>query len=601
MVSYFYSRPCGRGDASERAVSRNSPPISTHAPAGGATGKLCAAIRAQLFLLTPLREGRLAVRRLAFLGGIFLLTPLREGRRGHRYKATRNCIHFYSRPCGRGDEDALDAAHKAIISTHAPAGGATKSNYICPTMVSYFYSRPCGRGDASERAVSRNSPPISTHAPAGGATGKLCAAIRAQLFLLTPLREGRLAVRRLAFLGGIFLLTPLREGRRGHRYKATRNCIHFYSRPCGRGDGIIYRTAGGPDFISTHAPAGGATRRQARRRGREVISTHAPAGGATRSSANTSACRSNFYSRPCGRGDRGEGGFDVVRQAISTHAPAGGATRISAPRNRQSAGISTHAPAGGATLRTGEGEMRQKLFLLTPLREGRRWASSQMRTNICGFLLTPLREGRRRRGRADAPGRCISTHAPAGGATITGGMTEWQADFISTHAPAGGATMSDAAGLVREAVFLLTPLREGRPPSIYGVTPTIAAFLLTPLREGRRSASSPADCAGPYFYSRPCGRGDEYESGERVPNSISTHAPAGGATIPDNLLPMLRDLFLLTPLREGRPKRPASRPQITRFLLTPLREGRLASRRGSISAGAISTHAPAGGATQSSS
>ena len=109
---------------------------------------------------------------------------------------------------------------------------------------------------------------------------------------------------------------------------------------------------------------------------------------------------------------------------------------------------------------------KPSIFLLTPLREGRR-ASSQMRTNICGFLLTPLREGRPdaslapelftrlflltplREGRHDLQSRIttmnrISTHAPAGGATkLTTG--EVNTDIISTHAPAGGATQAAAS------------------------------------------------------------------------------------------------------------------------------------------------------------
>ena len=78
--------------------------------------------------------------------------------------------------------------------------------------------------------------------------------------------------------------------------------------------------------ISTHAPAGGATFHQGAnkhariiflltplREGRPsptlaaaqklFISTHAPAGGATRSSRTGGGRRTNFYSRPCGRGD----------------------------------------------------------------------------------------------------------------------------------------------------------------------------------------------------------------------------------------------------------------------------------------------------------
>ena len=57
--------------------------------------------------------------------------------------------------------------------------------------------------------------------------------------------------------------------------------------------------------------------------------------------------------------------------------------------------------------------------------------------------------------------------------------------------------------------------------------------------------------------------------------SISTHAPAGGAT------------------RQMAPKRSAEHL----FLLTPLREGRHREGRNMAKAKVISTHAPAGGAT----
>ena len=80
-----------------------------------------------------------------------------------------------------------------------------------------------------------------------------------------------------------------------------------------------------------------------------------------------------------------------------------------------------------------------------------------------------------------------------------------------------------------------------------------SGFLLTPLREGRPRRRDSQHAPDPYFYSRPCGRGDAI-NGE----------PLSSATA-----------FLLTPLREGR------------------REGRRDGRRRE----AISTHAPAGGAT----
>ena len=126
---------------------------------------------------------------------------------------------------------------------------------------------------------------------------------------------------------------------------------------------------------------------------------------------------------------------------------------------------------------------KPSIFLLTPLREGRR-ASSQMRTNICGFLLTPLREGRPdaslapelftrlflltplREGRHDLQSRIttmnrISTHAPAGGATPNNpNVRKISTDFYSR--PCGRGDIGDAMGATTEFIFLLTPLREGR-------------------------------------------------------------------------------------------------------------------------------------------
>ena len=55
------------------------------------------------------------------------------------------------------------------------------------------------------------------------------------------------------------------------------------------------------------------------------------------------------------------------------------------------------------------------------------------------FLLTPLREGR----------RDVS-------------VTMVYALAISTHAPAGGATQGNPGVIFTPHVFLLTPLREGR-------------------------------------------------------------------------------------------------------------------------------------------
>ena len=57
----------------------------------------------------------------------FLLTPLREGRRTRCGRRSGGFPYFYSRPCGRGDVDGIKNGFLNMwISTHAPAGGATR-------------------------------------------------------------------------------------------------------------------------------------------------------------------------------------------------------------------------------------------------------------------------------------------------------------------------------------------------------------------------------------------------------------------------------------------------------------------------------------------
>ena len=213
-----------------------------------------------------------------------------------------------------------------------------------------------------------------------------------------------------------------------------------------------------------------------------------------------------FYSRPCGRGDAEDGHEFPVRRDISTHAPAGGATlrggvRIGLGR------ISTHAPAGGATRLIffricscsfhfysrpcGRGDMSViwthepvALFLLTPLREGRPTRCCRAE-NLSLFLLTPLREGRHNAVVDIAlDGDVISTHAPAGGAT--GGARAAHGDVvISTHAPAGGATEYSEPRRRQEPYFYSRPCGRGDLPP--GTIPVAGRY---------------------HFYSRPCGRGD---------------------------------------------------------------------------------------------
>ena len=169
------------------------------------------------------------------------------------------------------------------------------------------------------------------------------------------------------------------------------------------------------------------------------------------------------------------------------------------------------------------------------------------------FLLTPLREGRPDWHRTANHCNCISTHAPAGGATLEGRVGDVRREGISTHAPAGGATLHPIHSIPPGGDFYSRPC--GRGDTSGGKRRARnQAFLLTPLREGRRSPLRwPGRCS-PHFYSRPCGRGDFTRS--KIVN------------------------------------------QLEQFLLTPLREGRLERQKSDITMLLISTHAPAGGATR---
>ena len=83
-------------------------------------------------------------------------------------------------------------------------------------------------------------------------------------------------------------------------------------------------------------------------------------------------------------------------------------------------------------------------------------------------------------------------------------------------------------------------------------TAALFVFLLTPLREGRLVTVSMYSFAD-NFYSRPCGRGDFVLVYGFDVSNISTHAPAGGATVWQfHKRRHIVNQFLLTPLREGR-------------------------------------------------
>ncbi len=145
----------------------------------------------------------------------------------------------------------------------------------------------------------------------------------------------------------LFLLTPLREGRPDQQ-KGLYQADHFYSRPCGRGDVDPYNGTVRVDSISTHAPAGGATRNAAGMPAADRHLAEDAIGGEARWRGPRERAAMTFLLTPLREGRLV--GVLSLREfcRISTHAPAGGAT-IVVWLNQFRTGISTHAPAGGAT------------------------------------------------------------------------------------------------------------------------------------------------------------------------------------------------------------------------------------------------------------
>ena len=124
--------------------------ISTHAPAGGATYVACFGTGLKLFLLTPLREGRLVRERAGMSIKIdFYSRPCGRGDPPAAGLYPERNPDFYSRPCGRGDVRTASGGRRRPISTHAPAGGATLQSQTIHSGAYNFYSRPCGRGDSN--------------------------------------------------------------------------------------------------------------------------------------------------------------------------------------------------------------------------------------------------------------------------------------------------------------------------------------------------------------------------------------------------------------------------------------------------------------------
>ena len=165
----------------------------------------------------------------------------------------------------------------------------------------------------------------------------------------------------------------------------------------------------------------------------DFISIHAPAGGA-------SIMMKKIYLSP----------------SISIHAPAGGASVKSIPFSSDHP-ISIHAPAGGASCKC-DVCASGAYFNSRPC--GRGFIHSlQSWYNGGGFQFTPLREGLREHKAVEKP-VCYFNSRPCGrGFSKSGTLKTFYS--ISIHAPAGGASSGFPPLFSCPNPFQFTPLREG--------------------------------------------------------------------------------------------------------------------------------------------
>ena len=176
--------------------------------------------------------------------------------------------------------------------------------------------------------------------------------------------------------------------------------------------------------------------------------------------SKTRSRRYNFYSRPCGRGDYRHGNADERRNHFYSR-PCGRGDKNQHLIGR-GAGHFYSRPCGRGDTRLPKSPQDISSFLLTPLREGRPdWHRT---ANHCN---------------------CISTHAPAGGATLEGRVGDVRREGISTHAPAGGATLHPIHSIPPGGDFYSRPCGRGD-GIIAECEEQGIQFLLTPLREGRQ-------------------------------------------------------------------------------------------------------------------
>ena len=156
--------------------------------------------------------------------------------------------------------------------------------------------------------------------------------------LRQPQHQGRTAISTHAPTGGATVLLTARN----------KTIPHFYSRPHGRGDGIVPPWGRGYRAYFYSRPHGRGDAVSHSGHFSLIYFYSRPHGRGDAPDDAALSQRLDFYSRPHGRGDDRRGYFCRSR-VISTRAPTGGATLTPSRSRENSRGISTRAPTGGAT------------------------------------------------------------------------------------------------------------------------------------------------------------------------------------------------------------------------------------------------------------
>ena len=506
-VNDFNSRPRVGGDLSRLAGQSGCCYFNSRPRVGGDVPDYLTLRQRAQFQLTPPRGGRRSISVSRMLSSAFQLTPPRGGRPVCQNPGKRAASYFNSRPRVGGDtsfpivtppppqfqltpprggrrEELTAGASMWMISTHAPAWGATLHIGRNSPNGLYFNSRPRVGGDEKFGGYENEREGFQLTPPRGGRRARrLASSLCSGLFQLTPPRGGRRALLDLREIEEpVFQLTPPRGG----RLQSTARDTHggdFNSRPRVGGDCTSRVSAPRAGLFQLTPPRGGRPTEQRKVSADDIyfnsrprvggdmlnrlslkpsvlISTHAPAWGATCAFLSISLTTGHFNSRPR------VGGDTRLYECVQLYKDFNSRPRVGGdPAGKELLGrggtISTHAPAWGATRS------------LQVLQEHPRHFNSRPRVGgDRGLCLTSM-------------ARMISTHAPAWGATACRCRVYHASAEISTHAPAWGATCGSGRGKT---------------------------------------------CGTRYFNSRPRVGGDAELPLDADICEISTHAPAWGAT-----------------------------------------------------------------------